>query len=139
MLTILGWESNMQAIEIDFEVFKELTNRRLTEEVTYNDVLRDLLNLSKIKINNDLANGKPWITKKVSFPHGTEFYAHHKGENYYAKVDNGALDLDGKKFDSPSSAAMQITNYPVNGWTFWECKTPGRSTRRLINALRRNL
>ena len=36
-------------IEIDFDVFKELTNRRKTENVSYNDVLRELLNLNPLK------------------------------------------------------------------------------------------
>lgn len=33
----------MPQIDIDFEVFKQLTNRRRTESVTYNDVIRELL------------------------------------------------------------------------------------------------
>jgi len=33
----------MAAIEIDFDVFKELTQRRRDESVTYNDVIRALL------------------------------------------------------------------------------------------------
>ncbi len=37
----------MPQIDIDFEVFKELTNRRPTEEVTHNDLLQELLKLPK--------------------------------------------------------------------------------------------
>lgn len=35
----------MMTIDIDFDVFKELTRRRSSEEVTYNDVIRELLGL----------------------------------------------------------------------------------------------
>jgi hypothetical protein len=37
----------MVALDVDFEVFKALTNRRATESVTYNDVIRELLGLGK--------------------------------------------------------------------------------------------
>src|SRR6266576_3665144 len=36
----------MRTIEVDFDVYKALTSRRPTEEVTENEVLRDLLGLS---------------------------------------------------------------------------------------------
>ena len=53
----------MPQIEIDFEVFKALTARRLTEYETENDVLRALLKLSisprskKISTKNELLMG----------------------------------------------------------------------------------
>jgi hypothetical protein len=37
----------MVALDVDFDVFKALTNRRATEAVTYNDVLREILGLCK--------------------------------------------------------------------------------------------
>lgn len=37
----------MHTIEVDFEVFKQLTVRRATEEVSCNDVIRERLNLSQ--------------------------------------------------------------------------------------------
>ena len=128
-------------IEIDFEVFKEITNRRSTEEVTPNDVLRDLLNLPPIKKQaNDGSRklgGTPWITKNVTFPHGTEFKATYKGKEYSAVVNNGALELDGKRFSSPSAAAMSITNTPVNGWTFWKYKELGQKNWKVMKDRRR--
>jgi len=129
------------SIEIDFEVFKEITNRRLTEQVTPNDVLRGLLNLPpRMERDNDESKkmgGAPWITKNITFPHGTEFKATYKGKEYSAVVDNGALEVDGNRFSSPSAAAMSITNSPVNGWAFWECKMPGEVTWRLMKSYRK--
>jgi hypothetical protein len=127
-------------IEIDFEVFKEITNRRSTEEVTPNDVLRGLLNLPpKNKQDNDESrkmSGTPWITKNISFPHGTEFKATYKGKEYSAVVNNGALEVDDNRFSSPSAAAMSITNSPVNGWVFWKCKTPGQNEWKAMKEFR---
>ncbi len=129
----------MHTIEIDFDVFKEITLRRTTENVTPNDVLRNLLGLEK-KNSGDapsVTDAKDWVTKGLTFPHATEFRAKYKGQKYYAKVENGALDYNGEKFFSPSSAAIAITGNSVNGWIFWECKLPGRENWQLIKNLRK--
>jgi hypothetical protein len=129
----------MQSVEVDFEVYKQLTVRRATEHVTYNDVIRDLLGLSgkqALKQPNP-ESISDWITKGVRFPAGTEFRAEYKGRQFKAVVEAGALVLNGKRFESPSSAAMSVTESAVNGWVFWECKLPGQSSWKLIKSLRR--
>lgn len=127
----------MKSIEIDFEVYKHLTMMRETEEHTYNDVLRDLLDLEKIKNGQSAAKeGKAFVSKGVSFPHGTTFRATYKGENYYATVKDGALIFDGKAHTSPSSAAIAVSGNSVNGWIFWECQFPGENTWQTIKSLR---
>ncbi|MCX8115003.1 MAG: DUF4357 domain-containing protein, partial [Burkholderiaceae bacterium] len=83
------------------------------------------------------AGGVPWVTKGVTFPHGTEFRATHKGQMHKGVVQNGALVLNGKRFNSPSAAAVSITGNPVNGWRFWECKLPGSDRWTLIAELRK--
>lgn len=130
----------MTTIEIDFDVFKALTGRRESEEVSYNDVLRRMLGLEQSRENSPpitgpVSNGD-WVTKGVRFPAGTEFRATHKGRTYTAKVVAGALELNGQRFPSPSAAAGSITNNSVNGWIFWECRSPGTSSWRLITTLR---
>ncbi len=130
----------MPHIEVDFDVFKALTARRPSEEVTENDVLRDLLRLPSRKTSSPgesapAAVGE-WVTKGVRFPAGTEFRATYKGKTYLARVENGALVLNGERFDSPSAAAMSITGKPVNGWTFWEGRLPGRTAWQIIKAHR---
>lgn len=130
----------MRTIEVDFDVFKALTNRRPSEEVTENEVLRELLGLSKRKQSAPAsANPTPgdWIAKGVRFPAGTEFRASYKGQTYLARVEAGALVLNGKRFDSPSSAAVSITKNPVNGWHFWQCRLPGEAGWKMIKALRK--
>ena len=128
----------MFSIEIDFEVFKEITARRASENITPNDVLRDILGLSKRqipKVDNQLAK-RPWTVKSVTFTHGAEFRSVYKGKTYHARVEDGALLLNGKRFTSPSAAAMSITGSAVNGWIFWECKLPGETNWKLIKNFR---
>jgi hypothetical protein len=127
-------------IEISFDVFKALTAMRETETVTYDDVLRKLLGTPQS--NGTTGSAQPsqdsgaWITKGVTFPVGTLFRAKYKGRTVTATVESGALMVDGKRYDSPSSAAHAITHNSVNGWNFWECKLPGKSTWQIIKSLR---
>ena len=125
---------------MDFDVYKALTLRRASESVSENDVLRDLLGLPKKKTaaaGADSPAPGEWVTKGVPFPAGTEFRANYKGRTYLARVEGGALVLNGVKYDSPSAAAMSITAKPVNGWTFWECRLPGQAGWRSIKGLRK--
>lgn len=117
----------MESISIDFDVFKALTLRRAAADVTYNDVLRELLNLPPANRSHSLpagANGD-WVAKGISFPEGTQFRARYKGRMYEAEARASALVYAGKRFKSPSAAAIEITGNSVNGWKFWECRRPG--------------
>jgi hypothetical protein len=136
----------MRTIEVDFDVFKALTQRRPAESVTENDVLRELLGLPPAS-RNPLSAHMPtaivpplepgaWVSKGVRFPAGTEFRAHYKGETHLARVEKGALVLNGQRYDTPSAAAMSITGSPVNGWTFWECRVPGSAAWQMIRMRR---
>lgn len=131
----------MRTVEIDFEVYKEITIRRSSEDVTPNDVIRELLGLPKVEISaNEIDEGdsrKSWTIKKVTFPHGTKFRANYKGQSYHAAVVDGALFFNGEKYSSPSSAAMSITGNPVNGWIFWECKMPGEQSWEMLKKRRK--
>jgi hypothetical protein len=114
--------------------------RRISEEVSYNDVLRDMLGLDPKKNSTtatDTATGQgDWVSKGVRFPNGTEFRSTHKGQIYYGKVETGVLVVEKKRYNSPSSAAVAITGNPVNGWTFWECRMPGKSSWQMLKSLR---
>lgn len=130
-------------VDVDFEVFKEITVRRRTEAMTENEVIRELLGLSQAANGPAVVKptarngGMPWMSKGVAFPHGTEFRATYKGQQYNGTVKNGALELNGRRYSSPSAAAISITDNPVNGWRFWECLQPGTTKWKLIANLRR--
>lgn len=132
----------MATIDVDFEVFKELTARRRSEEMTENEVLREVLGLTKpVRSSSTVTaaekGGGAWVSKGISFPHGTEFRATYKGQQFSAIVKNGALVMNGKRFASPSAAAVSITGNPVNGWRFWECLLPGSAKWKLAAEFRR--
>src|SRR5208282_1052886 len=117
-------------IDIDFEVFKALTAMRESENTTYNDVLRRILELQQIEAApspNGLTSGKSFIAEGVEFPHGTEFRMRHKGQWFTARVSDGCLAQNGKGFSSVSKPACEITHTSVNGWKYWECRFPGHS------------
>jgi len=133
-------------IDVDFDVYKAVFTRRANETMTENDVLRELLGLPPRQAidpleppstNNESTSLTDWIVKGTRFPTGTEFRSSYKGRTYTGRVNDGALLVDGKSFDSPSAAAVAITSNPVNGWRFWECRLPGKSTWQLIDSLRR--
>lgn len=127
----------MATISVDFEVFKALTNLRMSEEQTENEVLRKLLNLPTAASAAQPASDEPaWVCKGVSFPAGTKLRAAFKGKEYFGEVKNGAFLLDGVEHTSPSSAAYSVTQSPVNGWTFWQCLRPGDLKWIGINTLR---
>lgn len=126
----------MQTIEIDFDVYKELTIRRKNENETYNDVLRKVLNLTNLKKSLETkkdSTKNAWIVKGVKFPEGTDFRALYKGITYTGKVVESHLYVNGKYYNSPSSAACAITGNSVNGWGFWEVRFPNQLSWKKMN------
>ena len=128
----------MPRIEIDFDVFKALTARRQSEDVSENDVLRQLLRLGPKSTPSRTTSPAvdDWVIKGVRLPAGTELRATYKARTHLARVAAGALELNGRKFDSPSAAAISITGNPVNGWTFWQCRLPGQPKWQMLRSLR---
>ncbi len=130
----------MPTIEIDFDVFKAITNRRPSEETTENDVLREVFGLPPKKrayLNVLAPEAGDWVTKGIRFPAGTEFRANYKGRTHLARVEGGGIVVEGKRYDTPSSAAMALTKSNVNGWRFWEARLPGQAGWKIIESLRR--
>ena len=132
----------MPNIEIDFEVFKALTNLRDIEKTTYNDVVRRLLKLPDVKAAGVeiVAKGNiqmsSWEAKGVIFPEGTEFRANYNGEIVNAYIRNHSLIVNNKQTSSLSQAARIVTGTNVNGWVFWQCRLPGDSKWRIAQSLR---
>ena len=129
----------MPTIEVDFDVYKAIIARRPSEDVSNNDVLRQLFHLGPRSLASDkVARPDPgdWITKGVRLPAGTELRATYKGKTYLARVAAGALQLNGESFGSVSAAAVHITGNPVNGWKFWQVRLPGHSGWKSLDGLR---
>jgi hypothetical protein len=113
-------EKIMPTIEVDFEVFKALTARRESEEVTNNDVIRRLLKLGALTSPVPVSLERGATYKGVFFPDATQFRATYKGRAYLAEIKNGSwVGSDGAVRNSPSEAAVKITGKNWNGWRFW--------------------
>jgi hypothetical protein len=127
----------MVGIDIDFEAYKALTALRENETVTYNDVVRKLLKLSRSEAPKPAPAQKGATFKGVFFPEGTQFRAGYKGRTYTAEIKDGVWkDTDGTTRNSPSEAAVKITRKNWNGWRFWHCRRPGETSWTAIDALR---
>lgn len=127
-------------IDVDFDVWKAITMRRTSPEMTENSVLRSLLGLGDGRTSEMLKSVaepsvKLWETKGVKFPVGTEFRATYKGVEYRATIKEAGIEYDGTTYKYVSGAAHAVTGTQVNGWRFWECKRPGQRKWVLINEL----
>ena len=145
----------MQQIDIDFEVFKALTLRRRSESHTYNEVIRELLDIDSgssvyelppaFKAANEIVSSIASIGRGTTtglnlrglfLPNGTMLRATHKGATYNAQIVDGKwLNSDGSIYGSPSAAASAITQNNVNGWRFWQAKRPSDSEWRNLDML----
>lgn len=136
----------MQQIEIDFEVFKALTNLRQSEHHTYNEVVRDLLGLkttfarslgdavSKMGLGPSGARG--FIASGRYLPDGTLIRSKYKGQIFDASIKDGEwVDSAGENFFSASAAARAITNTNVNGLIFWQVKRPSDTEWKKLAAI----
>lgn len=146
-------------IEIDFDVYKELTLLRESEEDSYSDVLRRLLTIADVsapsgapddrlslKPTNILAilkNQKTpagpgaWMNN-VFLPDGTKFRATYKGKTFRAEIKGEQwVDDQGIVRQSPSEAAGAISGTNVNGWRFWYAMRPYDSDWLRLDELRK--
>jgi len=73
---------------------------------------------------------------KGLFPTGKCLYTTYKGKDYKAWVNSsGTIEFNGKRYDSPSSAALAILDSgTVNGWWFWKYKDKSGNLVRLREA-----
>lgn len=128
----------MATVEIDFDVYKELTARRATETTTYNDVIRDLLGMgAEPEVPTPGAGSGGLEMKGVFLPNGTQLSVTYKGQTYTAEIKDGAwIGSDGVRRNTPSDAACAITQTNVNGWRFWKVKRPSDTRWKVLNSLR---
>jgi hypothetical protein len=128
-------------IEVDFDVWKALTNLRESEDTTFSDVLRDVLKLTTAAAVPTASFPAESLAgasfKGVFLPDGTILRVTYKGRMYTAEIKNGRwIDHEGNMRSSPSEAARAISNTQVNGWRFWEVKRPKDGRWRRLDVLK---
>lgn len=129
-------------IEIDFDVYKEITVRRDSPDVSENDVLRKLLGLAEETRETTTVGelSEPrfegWEWKGITLPSGTELLSEYLGRRFSALIENGSITLDGRRYKTPSKAASAITGTQVNGWKFWKFRNPSTANWEQLDTLR---
>ena len=128
----------MESIKTDSDLHDEISSQQFSKKMSYRMVSEPSFKMDRIhpKGSQNTIGDVSWVVDGVAFPNGTEFRCKYKGYCYYAQVCDGALMINGKKFLSPSAAAVTITRNAVDGWLFWDCKLPGDSSWVNIYALK---
>lgn len=85
-------------------------------------------------VGRDPADDRPVLAPYVSRIRRNRLRARYKGRLYHARVlADGSISIRGgrgRKFNSPSLAAIQIVKRNMNGWWFWQYeRSPGEWIR----------
>ena len=140
------------SIKIGLAAYKALT-ARLEEGQTYDDVIRELLQLDSDaepepprpfahidEVSSGFVRGfvgpaGGFHSRGLWLPNGTELRARYKQQLYQARIEDGKwIDFDGNEHSSPSAAANAVTATTVNGLRFWEGKRPTDGGWRRLEA-----
>ena len=128
-------------IEIDLELYKFIQSKLISFDEKPNDVLKRILKISdSLETNRENSKSIPpsgFTYKNVFFENGFEMRKITKGKIHTLIAQDGYFLLNGKKYTSPSSAGMSISNGAVNGWIYWEYKDEKSKLYRPIDYLRK--
>jgi hypothetical protein len=109
--------NDMPVIDVDFETWKEITRRRLSEAETEGDVIRKLL---KLDAAPDAGFENFWETEGVKFPVGSHLeHRFRDGRIVEETVTPRGIDYSGTIYSGLSPAGAAATGHQVNGWLFW--------------------
>src|SRR5262245_54794045 len=133
----------MATLTIDFEVWKEINNRRRSEAHSENDVLRELLGLvesgrgANKQVPPRPGDGKPtgerggdasWLLAHgVHLPVGTTGTTVHKGRTHKGTIEAEGFRYNGRVYATLTEAAHAARGYKCNGWENWYVQRPGKS------------
>lgn len=110
-----------------YELSKAVQQRLKDENLTADDVLRKALGMK---------NEGFTTSDGTYFPESSVFLTWYKDRACSAIIKNGAIDIEGKTFNSLSAAAAHYTGRPTtNGWSFWSVKLPGKQEFVLASTL----
>jgi hypothetical protein len=88
------------------------------------------------------ASGRAWERDGVGVSHGTPICMPYNGTTHYGIIDDRAFFVEGKRYRSPSEAAMGVartregTQPNLNGWRRWKVKRPGDPEWVSLDSLR---
>lgn len=126
----------MPTMKVSEETLRRIDDHAIPyEDNSREDVIKRLL----AKAEND-RNGRgghtespaDLVTRAGRIPHGSDLRATYKGKEYHARVDDGSIVWNGRRFGSPSKAAVAVIRSTgsdrttENGWRFWEIRLPNQ-------------
>ncbi len=132
----------MVEIFVDFETYKEITERRTSEEITPGDIVRQALGLPPKKdtnnekeIKNSENSQQYWLSDGVRFPVGTKLeHRFRDGHVVEAIIVEDGILFNNIIYNGFSPAAKAAAGCVVNGWKFWYIMYNNKLTQ--VNCLR---
>lgn len=144
-----GFMSQLQQIDIDWDIHKMIESERASFDEPPYVALRRLLKLpspnrASTAEKVEIGTGTPWVEEGVAVPHGSlAKMEYQRGSQVYeGQFLNGKLVVNGRSFDTLSAAANALaitkagTKPSLNGWLYWKVKFPNETTWRSLNAMR---
>jgi hypothetical protein len=141
---------SLRSIEIDWDIHKKIeAERRGFDEPEY-AALRRLLGLPTEEIRRpeiQQTEGRPWSEDGVVVPHGSlaRMSYNYGRQNYEGHFLDGKLVVNGKQYDTLSSAASDLaltkagSKTSLNGWLYWEVRFPHKNQWERLQDLRDRL
>src|SRR5215472_7550401 len=97
-----------KTIYVEFDIWQEITARRISEHDTEADVIRRALQMPpRPKAPPELCDA--WRQEGVELPHGTKLLLTYKGQEYHAEIVDGVWTQNGEPQSTPSRAANVAT------------------------------
>ena len=132
----------LRAIEIDFDVHKMIESERRSFDEPHHVALRRLLKLPELEEERTPSAGRAWTSDGVTLPHKTALRMTYGVLTIEGEIVDGKWVCEGRSFDTPSAAASALAltkggeTTSLNGWNYWEAKTPGSAEWVPIRRLR---
>ena len=110
----------LRTIEVSDWTFSRFQQSKKNREESDDAALRRLL-----------VSMRPWVSHRVSLPHGTLLLMHNHGRRHYGVILGGSWVVGGKRFQSPSAASREVgrtldgRKTAWNGWREWSVKRLG--------------
>jgi hypothetical protein len=138
--------SQLQSIEVDWDIYKMIETERRSFDEPHYIALRRLLKLPTLKVPPEAEAGIPWIEDGVEVPHGSLARMEYlRGTQVYeGRFFNGRLVVNGKSYEALSAAASALAKTKdgskpsLNGWLYWKAKFPGETIWRNLGEMRQS-
>ena len=140
---------SLRTIEIDFDIHKLIEAERRGFDEPEHVALRRLLRLPEVKAPLGKSEGAgeeglPFVEDGVSVAHGSDARMRYlrNTQLYQGKFLHGMLVVDGTAYPTLSAAASDLARTKegnktsLNGWLYWEVRSPGSTRWRAMKDLR---